>query len=249
MPGAAITSTRIRVKCPPVSIGTLNEGPLHQAIKSLYCRDGAREEVAVGDYVADVRGADDVIYEIQTGGFSGLKTKLATLVAEHRVVLVHPIPVVRYIVKLSDQPDQPPSRRRSPKRGAVSHVLDELVSIPALLNHPNFELEVVLIEIEELRAFDPKKVRRRNGWRVVQRRLNEVLGTERFRCAADLLRMVPGALPDEFTTKELAEAMAEPRWLAQKLAYCLREAGEISISGKQGNALCYRLVSEARAAG
>ena len=126
-----------------MSIGTLNEGPLHQAIKSLYCGAGAREEVAVGDYVADVRAADDVIYEIQTSGFSALKTKLAALVDEHRVVLVHPIAVVCYIVKLSDERDQPAKRRRSPKRGAACHVLDELVSIPALLNHPNFELEVV----------------------------------------------------------------------------------------------------------
>lgn len=227
-----------------MSIGTLNEGPLHQAIKSLYCGDGAHEEVAVGDYVADVRAADDVIYEIQTTGFSGLKAKLATLVVEHRVVLVHPIAVVRYIVKLSPDPDRPATRRRSPKRGAVAHVLDELVSIPALLNHPNFELEVVLIEVEELRVFDPDKVRGRNGWRVVQRRLQEVLATERFSCARDLLRMAPGALPEEFTTQELAEAMHEPRRLAQKLAYCLREAGEITICGKRGNSLRYRLAGK-----
>jgi hypothetical protein len=227
-----------------VSIGTLNEGPLHQAIKSLYCGDGAREEVAVGDYVADVRGADDIIYEIQTAGFSALKTKLASLVDQHRVVLVHPVATVRYIVKLSEEPDLPPTRRRSPKRGSVAHVLDELVSIPTLLNHPNFELEVILIEVEELRRFDPKKVRRRNGWRVVHRSLQEVLGRERFSCAGDLFRMVPGALPEEFTTKELAQAMGQSRSLAQKLAYCLREAGEISICGKQGNALCYRLSAE-----
>ena len=227
-----------------MSIGTLNEGPLHQAIKSLYCGAGAREEVAVGDYVADVRAADDVIYEIQTSGFSALKTKLAALVDEHRVVLVHPIAVVCYIVKLSDERDQPAKRRRSPKRGAACHVLDELVSIPALLNHPNFELEVVLVEVEELRAFDPRRVRRRNGWRVVQRRLQGVVGTERFSCARDLFRLVPGTLPEEFTTRELAEAMDEPRGLAQKLAYCLREAGEICISGKRGNALCYRLATE-----
>jgi hypothetical protein len=53
--------------------------------------------------------------------------------------------------------------------------------------------------------------------------------------------MVPGVLPEEFTTRELALAMDQPRRLAQKLAYCLREAGEITICGKQGNALQYRL--------
>ena len=74
---------------------------------------------------------------------------------------------------------------------------------------------------------------------MVQRRLQEVLGRERFQTPADLFRLAPGALPDTFTTADLAAAMDEPRWLAQKLAYCLREAGEITICGKQGNALIY----------
>ena len=223
-----------------MSIGTLNEGPLHQAIKALYLDDGASEEVAVGDFVADVVAADQTLVEIQTAGFGSLKRKLARLLEDYRVVLVHPIAAVRYIVKLPVDADQPASRRKSPKRGTVCHVLDELVSIPQLLSHPNFELEVLLIEEEELRSFDPKRVRRRGGWRVVQRRLQEVVGRERFKTPADLFRLAPGALPDTFTTADLASAMGEPRWLAQKLAYCLREAGEITICGKQGNALVYR---------
>jgi hypothetical protein len=223
-----------------VSIGTLNEGPLHQAVKALYLEDGATEEVTVGDFIADVKAQDQTLVEIQTAGFGSMKRKLATLVEDHRVVLVHPIAAVRYIVKLPTETDQLATRRRSPKRGAVSHVLDELVSIPKLLCHPNFELEVLLIEEEELRAFDPKKVRRRGGWRVVQRRLQEVLGRERFTSPGDLFRLAPGDLPAEFTTADLAAAMGEPRWLAQKLAYCLREAEEIGICGKQGNALVYQ---------
>lgn len=223
-----------------MSIGTLNEGPLHQAVKALYLQEGSAEEVAVGDFVADVVAADKTLVEIQTAGFGGMKRKLGKLLEDHRVMLVHPVAAVRYIVKLPTDEDQQATRRRSPKRGAVSHVLDELVSIPTLLCHPNFELEVLLIEEEEFRAYDPRKVRRRGGWRVVQRRLQEVLGRERFSVPADLFRMAPGELPEEFTTADLALAMDEPRWLAQKLAYCLREAGEISICGKQGNALRYR---------
>tara|TARA_Y100001934_G_scaffold28540_1_gene30971 strand:- start:3525 stop:4217 length:693 start_codon:yes stop_codon:yes gene_type:complete len=223
-----------------VSIGTLNEGPLHQAVKALYLEEGATEEVTIGSFVADVVAADDTLVEVQTAGFGSMKRKLAALLEEHRVVLVHPIAAVRYIVKLPTEQDQPATRRRSPKRGTVSHVLDELVSIPTLLCHPNFELEVLMIEEEELRAFDPKRVRRRSGWRVVQRRLQEVLGRERFTSPADLFRLAPGDLPEEFTTADLAAAMDEPRWLAQKLAYCLRESGEITICGKQGNALRYQ---------
>ncbi|MCH8142268.1 MAG: hypothetical protein IH908_11800 [Proteobacteria bacterium] len=222
-----------------MSIGTLNEGPLHQALKSLYSEGEATEEVCVGSYVADVRGADDVLYEIQTGGFANLKKKLGTLVENHRVVLVHPIAQIRYIVKLPVREDEEATRRRSPKRGSIADIVTELVSIPLLLNHPNFELEVVLIEEDEVRVFAPEKVRGRKGWRVVQRRLVEVLERHRFCSAADLFYLVPGELPETFTTKDLAEAMQQPRWIAQKLAYCLREAGEITLCGKEGNALCY----------
>lgn len=225
-----------------MNIGVLNEGPLHQALKDLYSVAGAEQEVAVGDFVADVRHPDAVIYEIQTGGFAGLRRKLATLVESHRVVLVHPIAGVRYLVKLGDDPDALPSRRRSPKRGAVAHVAAELVSIPHLLDHPNFELEVVLIEEEEVRRPAAGRAWRRNGWRVVQRRLCRVLTRHRFTSSDDLFALLVAPLPETFTTAELATALGQPRWLAQKLAYCLRECGRIVICGKLGNALQYRRV-------
>jgi hypothetical protein len=223
-----------------VSIGLLNEGPLHQALKAHYSVTGARQEVAVAGFVADVLHPDQAIYEIQTSGFGNLRRKLEQVLDAHRVVLVHPIAQVRYIVKLADSPDQEATRRRSPKRGAVAHVAAELVSIPRLLNHPNFELEVVLTEEEEIRRHVPGTSWRRRGWQVVQRRLCGVLEQHRFRSAADLFRLLREPLPDVFSTADLAQSLGEARWLAQKLAYCLREAGELIICGKDGNALLYR---------
>lgn len=223
-----------------MSIGLLNEGPLHQALKARYSVAGARQEVAVAGFVADVLHPDDAIYEIQTSGFGQLRRKLERVLERHRVVLVHPIPRVRYIVKLSDDGDRPPQRRRSPKRGTVAQVAAELVSIPHLLNHPNFELEVLLTEEEEVRRHVPGTAWRRRGWQVVQRRLCDVLERHRFRGAADLFRLLQAPLEEPFTTAALAASLGEPRWLAQKLAYCLREAGEIEICGKERNALRYR---------
>lgn len=225
-----------------VSIGILNESPLHQALKAHYTVDGALQEVAVGSYVADVRHADDRLYEIQTSAFRSIRRKLETVLEQHRVVLVHPIAHVRHIVKLSEEPDREASRRRSPKRGRVAHVLGELVSIPRLLDHPNFELEVVLTEEEEIRRQVPGKAWRRNGWVVVQRRLCGILEQRRFASSADLFGLLTQPVAEPFTTAELAEALGEPRWVAQKLAYCLREAGRIVICGKCGNALQYRRI-------
>ena len=222
-------------------IGTLNESPLHEALKELYADADGDQEVAVGDFVADVRRRDQRIFEIQTSGFGQLRNKLECLLREHRVVLVHPIAGVRHIVKLPESADEQAQRRRSPRRGTVAHVVSELVSIPRMLAHPNFELEVVLIEEEQLRRRVSGRARRRRGWLVVQRRLACVLERVRFRRPEDLLSLVSGILPETFTTHELAEAMGEPRWVGQKLAYCLRETGVIAQCGKVGNARCYRL--------
>jgi hypothetical protein len=219
-------------------IGTLNEGPLHHALKALY--GGTTEVVLAGGFVADVRADDDVIYEIQTAGFGAIRRKLGELLRAHRVVLVHPIARMRYIVKLDGADERVLSRRRSPRRGAVSHVVAELVSIPELLAHPNFELEVVLVDEDEYRVHDPDNVRRRNGWRVVRRDLLEVVELVRFRSPSDLLTLLSGSPPATFTTLDLATALGQPRWVGQKLAYCLRASGVVEVAGKQGNALVYR---------
>ncbi|MEQ8859447.1 MAG: hypothetical protein RIC56_12440 [Pseudomonadales bacterium] len=227
-----------------MSIGILNESPLHQALKAHYSVAGSRQEVAVGAFVADVQHADERIYEIQTSGFSSMRRKLEHVLEHHRVVLVHPIAHVRYIVKLPECPDQQATRRRSPKRGSLAQVVGELVSIPRLLDHPNFELEVVLTEEEEVRERSDEVSWRRKGWRTVQRRLCRVLEQHRFTSSGDLFGLLRSPLPHEFTTADLALALEEPRWLAQKLAYCLREAGRVEVCGKQGNALCYRRAAE-----
>lgn len=223
-----------------MNIGVYNEGPLHQALKAHYAVSGSREEVPVGTFVADVQHPDDVIYEIQTGGFGAMRRKLEALLDAHRVVLVHPVAAVRYIVKVPESVDVVPRRRRSPKRGSLADVVSELVSIPRLLDHPNFELEVVLIEEEEVRCRAEGRAWRRHGWRVVERRLCRVLDRHRFASSADLFDLLQAPLPDLFTTAELASSLGQPRWLAQKFAYCLRVAGRIDVCGKRGNALCYR---------
>ncbi|NKB99204.1 MAG: hypothetical protein GKR90_12025 [Pseudomonadales bacterium] len=222
-------------------IGTLNEGPLHAALKATYVANGGDAEVSIDGFVADaVRGG--VIYEVQTGSFSGLTRKMQTLAEQCPVVLVHPIAATTHIVKVPEKEDEtPPPRRKSPKHGRLIHIVNELVYVPKLLNHPNFSVEVVLTEEEELRRYDPKKNRRRGGWRVVERRLLNVVEGCRLQEVDDLMQFVQGDLPDPFSTKDLAAATNEPIALARKMAYCFRHAGVTKIVGKQGNSLLYTL--------
>ena len=220
-------------------IGTLNENPLHSALKAWYARPGDCFEVPVDGFVVDiVRGG--LLVEVQTANFSAIGRKLAGLAATHPVRLVYPIAAEKWIVRL-DADGRALSRRRSPKRGAVVQVFAELVRIPRLPAHPNFSLDVLLTREEEVRRYEEGRAWRRKGWVICERRLIEVTGHRLFSTPADLAALLPPELPEPFTTADVAAAGPHPRWLAQKMAYCLRQMGAIRQAGKRGNALLYAL--------
>jgi hypothetical protein len=222
-----------------MSIGILNEGPLHAALKAAYVANGGEAEVPVQTFVADaVRNG--VMYEIQTGSFSGLGRKMASLAEVGPIVLVHPIAKNKTIVKQPKEEGGKAEVRKSPKHGCLVHIVNELVYLPTMLNHPNFSVEAVLTEEEELRHYDPQKNRRRGGWRVQERRLLNISEGLRINAMADLYEFLQEDLSEPFGTRELAGALGQPLHIAQKMAYCLRHAGVTEISGKQGNALLYR---------
>jgi hypothetical protein len=220
-------------------IGTLNEGALHAQLKDWYRRPGDLVEERVGGFVVDlVRG--DLLVEIQTGGFAPLRRKLDLLSQERYVRLVAPVAVSRRIVRLSGD-GEVLSARRSPRRGRIEDVFRQLVSIPALLCRPTFELEVLLTHQDELRTHRPGRAYRRRGWVVVGRSLVTVEETVRIAGPADVARLLPAALPAQFDTAELAQTAGIDRRLAQQMAYCLKAMGVCEPVGKRGGAVLYGL--------
>jgi hypothetical protein len=220
------------------SVGVLNEGHLHAALRAHYIQPGDLIEAAVDGYIVDVlRG--DLIIEIQTGSFAKIARKMRDLVTRHRVRLVHPVPRDLWIVKLPQRPDEMPARRKSPSHRAAIDVFRELVSFPELIAHENFELDLVLTEEESVWRFEPGKRWRRRGWVTVERRLLEIYETLPLRQSADYAALIPIGLPPEFVTSELASAIRRPRRVAQQMAYCLRNGGCIERVGLKGNAVVY----------
>jgi hypothetical protein len=220
-------------------IGTLNEGALHAQLKTWCARPGDRAEQKVDGYVIDlVRGV--LLIEIQTGGFAPLRRKLDALLPAHRVRLVAPIAVSRRIVRIS--PDgEVLSARRSPKHERVEDVFTRLVSIPTLLAHEHFELEIVLAHVEEVRTFDPRRAWRRRGWVVAGRSLASVESSVLLASREDALALLPAGLPEAFDTLELATAAGIDRGLAQRMTYCLRHCGALTCTEKRGRSAVYRL--------
>ena len=188
-----------------------------------------------------------MIIEVQTANFFAIATKIRRLVSRHPVLLVYPIPRDLWIVKLPQRKGGEALRRKSPRRKNVVDVFEELVSFPELITHENFQVDVVLTQEEELRVFDRRKRWRRRGWAPVERRLLEISETVSLRSGADFMALIPADLPEEFLTSDIAEAVGRPRYLAQKVAYCLRNCGLIEQVGRRRNAVVYSKTSHAAA--
>ena len=220
-------------------IGSLNEKALHAALKEWYRRDGDVVEVPTEGFVIDlVRGGR--LIEIQTGGFSAMRRKFDHLLDRYPIRLVHPIAAMKSIVKL-DADDEEISRRRSPKRGIAADVCGQLVSFPSLLSHPNFVLEVLLIDEDEMWRADDANGWRRQGFVIEERRLVSVIESVEFGSPEDLLMLLPDDLPRPFSTKDLANGLGRSQHLAREVAYCLRESGVIESVGRDRRGHLYQV--------
>jgi len=221
---------------PSPHIGTLNEKPLHAALKAWYSEEGDRFEVPMDGFVIDIVREQELI-EIHTGPTSALKRKLTALIAKHPLRLVLPVAARKTIVRLDADGDTIYTRQ-SPKREGVLHAFLRLVSLPDLLGDSNLSIDIVLTTQQELRR--PRTTRRRKDWIVEERRLVEVVDCVSLHHPADFLAVIPSDLEEPFTTADLARALSHPRKVAQQIAYVLRRMHVLCVVGKQGNSILYR---------
>jgi len=219
-------------------IGTLGEKSLHSSLKDWYAQPGDRLEAKLDGFHIDII-RNNLLIEIQTTNFSSLRRKLNNLIKNHHLRLVFPIAQEKWIIRLAADGVTQLGRRKSPKRGNVLQLFDELVSIPDLIKNRKFSLEILLTQEEEVRCDDGTGSWRRKGLRIADHRLIKVKSRHIFMEPSDFLSLIPPDLPETYSTKELSERIDQPRWLAQKMAYCLRNMGVIEIVGKNGNSFLY----------
>lgn len=217
----------------------MNEHSLHSEIKNWYSLPGDRFEVKVDDFIVDIlRHA--LLIEIQTRNFSAVKIKLRRLLENHEIRLVYPIPQLKWIVHVTKS-GEIIRRRKSPKKGRLVDLFYELVRTPSLVKEKNFSLEVLMIEEEELRFNDGKGSWRRRGISIKDRRLINVYSRTLFRNEKDFLRFLPNSVIRSFTNKEFAETSGLSINLVRRITYCLRKMGAITITGKKGKELIFKV--------
>ena len=217
------------------------ETSLHRQLKAHYAVDPSQQEVAYQGYRIDAV-QDGKLIEIQHGSLAAIRDKIAELLQNHRVVVVKPIIARKQLIKLDRRSGEVVDRRLSPKRGQLLDLFDELVYFTQVFPHKRLTLEVVLVEIEELRypGHGRRRRRRENDFQIEDQRLLQIVETHKFRTLSDLRELLPPGLPATFHTGDLAASLEVHRDIAQRIAYCLRETGAIHPVGKQGNALLYR---------
>jgi hypothetical protein len=215
------------------------ETSLHRQLKSLYSAEPDGQEVRLGSFRIDAIHQGRLI-EIQQGSLGAIRPKIRRLLEQHDVTVVKPLVAHKLLVRRKKTGGKIVSTRQSPRRETIADLFADLVYFVEVFPHPRLTLEVVLTRVEEHRVPAQKKWWRGPDFRVTDRILVGIEGRVTLKNTADLLRLLPDGLAESFTTEEIARLAPMPRWLAQKMAYCLRKTGAIEQLGKRGNSWLYR---------
>jgi hypothetical protein len=221
-------------------IGVLKESSLHASLKNWYFRPGDRLEVKVDGSIVDlVRG--ELCVEFQTRHLYAIKNKVTKLLNSHPVRIIYPLSLEKHILRIDIESEAVLSRRKSPVKGTLFDIFNEVVRIHQLVGNKDFSLEVLLIREDQVLVNDGAGSWRRKGWSVLDRRLLSVEGSVLFSGLGDYKELIPHALKEPFTVADLARAIHRPRRLAGKMAYSLREMDVIRIVGKMGKSYLYKM--------
>ena len=136
------------------------ETSLHKQLKQMYAADESQIEQKVGRFFIDAVRGEELI-EVQFSSLSAINSKIRTLVNEHKVRVVKPLVIEKQLVRCASKGGSELSRRRSPKRGQILDIFDELIYFTRVFPHKNLVLEVPLIRIEEWSYPTPKSKKRR----------------------------------------------------------------------------------------
>ena len=218
------------------------ETSLHRELKQRYAESLDQCEVQLAGFRIDAV-VGETLYEIQHGSLAAIRSKIQKLLAaDHQVVVVKPLIAQKVLVKLDQKDGDVISRRKSPKQETDIDLFHELIFFTQVFPHENLTLEVAHVHVEEWRypGHGRRRRRRKNDFQVQDQKLVSIEKKQRLRAADDLWKLIRRPRKSPFHTGHLAERLDVPRWIAQRIAYCLREMGAVDVVGKDGNTHLYK---------
>lgn len=207
-------------------IGTYQEKTLHRIIKNYFESDVTKQEVKVDGFVCDIKDGNQII-EIQTRSLNKLVKKLKVLLKNYKVKIVYPIPHIKYLSWIEN--GEIKTKRKSPKVGSIYDISKELYKIKLLLNDPNLEITILLIDLIEYRNLDGYSKDKKRGstrYDIVPIDLYDEITINDYHIF----------LPyrdETFTSKEYAKKIKENLSRAQTLLTVLQYLKVIEVVGKE----------------
>ena len=216
-------------------INLYSEYSLHEQLKEYLAGPGDRLEALVEGKVIDLVRADGELVEVQTGHLGQLRPKVLALAERGlRVRVVYPVSAERQLRRLDPGTNELVSTRRSPKRGDVYSLFDELVHAPEFIAARNVTVEILLVRSVETKIRDGSGSWWRRGDRTVDKELVEVLSSRTFRTRGQWLALIPKNLASPWSSAALGETLGISSERARKILYCYCRAGLLVESGKDG---------------
>ncbi len=182
--------------------GTLGEKRLHAILKKYLCENTDYHEVGIPGtrFLADIRVGDE-IYEVQTGGFAPLKTKLQYLL-EHTpctVTVVHPVVAERSLCWIDPRDGSVSPARRVGGVGRAANLLAELYPLLPLLPDERISFRLLLLSVQDFRLLNPSGRDPKRHTRRFERLPVDLLEDITFSSPADFRDLLPADLPETFS--------------------------------------------------
>lgn len=242
-------------------INTYKESSLHRTLKELYAaKTGGKTEVEADGHIYDILTDKGEVIEMQTQNLAKLKKKiLDSLEKGRKVKVVHPV-IIEKIIRTKDENGNILSVRKSPKKGSVYSIFDEIKGIFNILLLKNFTLEILEINMTEERIksdqllqSENRRRRFKKNWNKTNKYLEKILCVHTFKTARDYLNLLPATLNEEFTVNDIKEGLKNEKPHIKKapeysnlIAWTFLKMGLFELTGKKGNAKVYRIIIKRR---
>jgi ribosomal protein S25 len=223
------------------NIGTYKESSLHNALKFRYAGNSGKHEVTIDSYICDAVRENGEIVEVQTGSFAPLKDKVINLALYNKVRIVHPI-IITKTIELYDEENILIRKRKSPRKGKPWDLFKALLYAPELSITKNIIIEIVPIDLTEIRKDDGKGSWRRKGASVIDKIITASHESIILKTKKDYQFFVPFTKDELFTSADLAKKTKISPALAGKTLYTLMKIGFISRVEKKGRSWIYKKI-------
>jgi hypothetical protein len=220
------------------------ESALHYELKFQYAGIDGKTEVNIKacgideNYICDgVTGTGEII-EIQTGSFAPLKEKVKNLSLEHKIRIVHPVILHKYI-DLFDKNGVIIHSRKSPVSGGKWDLFKVLIYGWEIAASDNVCIELAFVDIVEKRLNDGLGSWRRKGVSIVGKSITARYPPLVLRGKADYVQFAPFERDARWTTADLSRRAKISSSLAGKTLFALTKLGVVERTGKKGRAWVY----------